>query len=229
MKASGRGDFEFVFVSSDRDEKAFGEYHAEMPWLALPFEKRAEKEALSSLFKVGGIPTLVTVDADTGKVINANARGSAAGDKAGAEFPWPVKPFSELSESVDCNGSDINETPSVVVVCDNGTAAEMDACRAAVAAAARAHDEAAKAAWAGEPSLLFYSATASEGAVVKVKELCRIKEDEQGITFVLLDIPDEGGFYSRPAGPGEVTAASIDAFVAEYKAKALPRQQLGSN
>ena len=34
---------EIVFVSSDRDEKSFNEYFAEMPWLALPFENRDKK------------------------------------------------------------------------------------------------------------------------------------------------------------------------------------------
>ena len=34
---------EIVFVSSDKDEKSFDEYFAEMPWLALPFENRDKK------------------------------------------------------------------------------------------------------------------------------------------------------------------------------------------
>merc|ERR1719428_2012332 len=37
--------FETVFVSSDRDQSAFDEYYGEMPWLALPFDKRDEKNA----------------------------------------------------------------------------------------------------------------------------------------------------------------------------------------
>merc|ERR1712064_92414 len=35
MKAAGK-KFEIVFASSDRDQTAFDEYYAEMPWLALP-------------------------------------------------------------------------------------------------------------------------------------------------------------------------------------------------
>merc|ERR1719231_1950749 len=50
-KAKGL-NFEIVFASSDRDEKAFGEYFGEMPWLALPFNDRERKEKLSSKFKV---------------------------------------------------------------------------------------------------------------------------------------------------------------------------------
>merc|ERR1712146_39232 len=88
MKASGRDDFEFIFISSDRDESSFNEYFNEMPWLALPFDKRSEKEELSNLFGVQGIPTLVTIDS-TGATINKSARGPAAADPTGASFMAP--------------------------------------------------------------------------------------------------------------------------------------------
>merc|ERR1712216_834196 len=42
---------EIVFVSSDRDQESFNEYLAEMPWLAVPFEKRDIKDQLSKKFK----------------------------------------------------------------------------------------------------------------------------------------------------------------------------------
>merc|ERR1711939_610371 len=38
---------EIFFVSSDRDQASFDEYFAEMPWQALPFDKRKEKNFLS--------------------------------------------------------------------------------------------------------------------------------------------------------------------------------------
>ena len=63
LKSSGK-DFEMVFVSSDRDEAAFNEYHGEMTFLALPYAQRDAKEALSKHFKVSGIPSLVFVDAE---------------------------------------------------------------------------------------------------------------------------------------------------------------------
>ena len=56
---------EIIFVTSDRDEKSFKEYFAEMPWKCLDYSDRRTKEMLSSpmLFNVTGIPTLVLVDA----------------------------------------------------------------------------------------------------------------------------------------------------------------------
>ena len=40
-----------------------------LPWLALPFDKRKEKEALSRHFGVQGIPTLVTLDEELNVVV----------------------------------------------------------------------------------------------------------------------------------------------------------------
>ena len=79
MKASGRDDFEFIFVSSDRDEGGF---------------------------RVEGIPTLVTISPD-GTIVNKSARGPAGNDPSGAEFPWPPKPLEDLADGVECNGYDI--------------------------------------------------------------------------------------------------------------------------
>ncbi|WAQ95336.1 NXN-like protein [Mya arenaria] len=57
-----------VFISSDRDEASFKEYYKEMPWSALKFEDRANKEKLSGMFGVEGIPTFIVLDAKSGEV-----------------------------------------------------------------------------------------------------------------------------------------------------------------
>jgi nucleoredoxin len=88
-------NFEIVFVSSDRDEKAFNEYYAEMPWLALPFSDRDGKAKLSKKYKVSGIPTFVIVGED-GKTITTDGRSEIMEDPKGANFPWTPKPFSEV-------------------------------------------------------------------------------------------------------------------------------------
>merc|ERR1719164_224026 len=92
-KAKGL-DFEIVFASSDKDEKAFGEYFGEMPWLSLPFADRERKEKLSSKFKVRGIPTLVILDTD-GTTITTDGRSAVSEDPTGEAFPWKPKPLSE--------------------------------------------------------------------------------------------------------------------------------------
>ena len=39
-------NFEIIFISSDRDEKAFNEYYKDMPWLTLIYSERKKKEEL---------------------------------------------------------------------------------------------------------------------------------------------------------------------------------------
>jgi len=80
-------NFEIIFVSSDRDQKSFDEYYGEMPWLALPFNKRAEKDQVSGNFQVKGIPTLILFGPD-GKMITNQARGNVTSDKNCSNFPW---------------------------------------------------------------------------------------------------------------------------------------------
>merc|ERR1740124_1558227 len=77
--------FEVVFVSSDQDEKAFDEYYAEMPWLHLRFDRRDLKEAISNLFDVQGIPTLVLL---TGKGVKITDDGRLAVQGGSDYFPW---------------------------------------------------------------------------------------------------------------------------------------------
>lgn len=77
--------FEIVFLSSDHTEEGFNDYHASMPWLALPFRDRQTKNDLSKLLGVNGIPMFVLFRRD-GTLITKNGREAAG---YGAEFfPW---------------------------------------------------------------------------------------------------------------------------------------------
>ncbi|CAH1801246.1 unnamed protein product [Owenia fusiformis] len=97
FKASEKGSsLEIVFVSSDKNEEEFKEYLSEMPFPALAFDQRDKKANLSKKFKVSGIPTLIFLDADTGKMITAEGRGKVTDDPEGKEFPWIPKPFNEV-------------------------------------------------------------------------------------------------------------------------------------
>jgi nucleoredoxin len=108
LKKAGK-NFEIIFASSDRDEKAFNEYYGEMPWLALPFSDRERKNALSKKFKVSGIPTFVLFNED-GTVNTTKARQIVSDDPEGNDFPWKPKTFSELigDEFVRNNGDKVS-------------------------------------------------------------------------------------------------------------------------
>ncbi|XP_009626672.1 putative nucleoredoxin 1 [Nicotiana tabacum] len=64
-----KGDFEIVFISSDKDNESFNEYFGKMPWLAVPFSDADARKNLKQLFKVRAIPHFVILDG-TGKVLS---------------------------------------------------------------------------------------------------------------------------------------------------------------
>merc|ERR1719460_2340293 len=98
---------EIVFASSDKDEAAFNEYYADMPWLALPYSNRELKESLSKKYKVRGIPSFVILDSD-GNTITTEGRDEIMSDPSGERFPW--KPLSKEEKSkqlLDALGSEL--------------------------------------------------------------------------------------------------------------------------
>ncbi|KAJ7957912.1 Thioredoxin, nucleoredoxin [Quillaja saponaria] len=60
-------NFEIVYVSSDEDLDAFNNYHAYMPWLAIPFSDLDTKKALNRKYDVEGIPCLVILQPNDNK------------------------------------------------------------------------------------------------------------------------------------------------------------------
>merc|ERR1712146_636665 len=111
--------FEIIFVSSDKDEAGMKSYFQEDhgDYLALPYDRRTAKGALSDMFGVEGIPTFTVVD-ENGKVLNVNARGKvAAGAEAVVKDGWAPPAVGDMAEGPDAQGTDINETPTVVAFC----------------------------------------------------------------------------------------------------------------
>lgn len=81
-------NFEVIFASWDEEADDFKEYYAKMPWLAIPFGNVTIK-ALTDVYQVQSIPTLIGVEADTGKTITTQARTMVVKDPEGTGFPWP--------------------------------------------------------------------------------------------------------------------------------------------
>ena len=76
-----------VFVSSDSDLQSFEEYYKKMPWLSLSTDADSAsiKQKLAQMFQIRGIPSLIAIDAKSGKYITNDARSdvmSAGGDDA---------------------------------------------------------------------------------------------------------------------------------------------------
>jgi thiol-disulfide isomerase/thioredoxin len=65
---------EVVFLSADHDLGGFQKYYKSMPWLAVEYDDDA-REQLMSYLRVSGIPRLVVLDGQTGRIIEDNAVG----------------------------------------------------------------------------------------------------------------------------------------------------------
>ena len=80
----------------------------------------------------------------------------------------------------------------------------------------------------GPDAICFYAKT-TEGVVGQVRELTKLGTPSNKPTLLLLDIPDEGGFYVTEKD--ELDAATIREFLASWKSGALKsageRKQLG--
>jgi hypothetical protein len=62
-------------------------YFQEMPWAAVPFHNSMARSRSAQTFGVMGIPCFSIVGPD-GKLLCKNARGAAAADPEGVNFPW---------------------------------------------------------------------------------------------------------------------------------------------
>jgi len=214
MSAKG---LEVIFVSSDRDEGSFKEYFAEQPWLALDFADRGLKEKLSNAFGVNGIPSVVILDQDL-KTITTDGRGALATDPTGLEMPWYPKPVNNLK----AGPGNINEEVTLLLFCESSNDAEKKALEALLTPIAETIQKKAEAS-GDDAEFGFLMATESEDLAKRIRSM--VKLETQKPALVLMDIPDNGGYYLGDAGK-EVTAETVEAFLADYKAGKLERQQL---
>jgi nucleoredoxin len=215
MKEAGL-PIEIIFASSDRDQASFDDYYKDMPWLALPYENRERKEELSSRFGVSGIPSLVLLYKDL-SVITTSGRVAIMGDLA--DFPFHPKPVSDLATGAD----GLNETVSVIILADGADAKAQDDAIAAMEPLAKEYKAAAKA--SGEdPEVIFFIAKSAEGPVGQIRKLCKLPDATSTPQLILLDIPDNGGFYLPEAS---LTTDGLRGMLQDHKNGKLERKQLG--
>merc|ERR1712085_117360 len=86
----------------------------------------------------------------------------------------------------------------------------------------------AKAAGEEDPEIAVMMATSAEGLSGKIRGMVSLPDVEAtsklAPRLILLDIPDNGGFYTGPEG--EISTEVVRKFLADYSAKTLTRQQL---
>lgn len=209
-KGGLKDKMEIIFVSSDREQQSFDEYFGEMPWLALPFESRVEKEALSKAFGVSGIPSFVVVNPD-GSVITQDGRSKVMSDPSGLNFPegWLPQPFNDVND----DPSDLNEEQCIVAL-----GGEASMCEAVKAVAEECFTQAGRD--VGAMPMRFFTSPAGE-ICDKIRSLTKV----EGNRLIMLDIPSDGAFYVSEAASFD--AAGVRSFVADVLAGKVERKQLG--
>jgi nucleoredoxin len=202
---------EIIFASSDKDEGAFDDYFKEMPWLALPYAQRKEKEELSEMCGVEGIPSFVIFNPD-GTVLTADGRSKVSSDPTGASLPegWLPQPFNDIND----DPSDINDQECVVSV------GGSEALHSAVKEVSSEYFAAAKKDVSEMPLRFFKSPEGGE-----ITEKLRSLMSLEGNKLILTDL-GSGGFYyvceqvvSEPAG--------VKSFIEDVKAGKVEKTKLG--
>eukprot|EP00408_Alexandrium_pacificum_P034252 CAMPEP_0171270312 /NCGR_PEP_ID=MMETSP0790-20130122/60643_1 /TAXON_ID=2925 /ORGANISM="Alexandrium catenella, Strain OF101" /LENGTH=428 /DNA_ID=CAMNT_0011739143 /DNA_START=78 /DNA_END=1364 /DNA_ORIENTATION=- len=224
-------NFEIIFVSSDKSESEAMDYfkndHGD--YLCLPYSKRDEKAEISSMFGVEGIPSFVVLGPD-GKTLNASGRGKVmAGADAVVSQGWEAPAVGDMAEGPEAGGTDINECPTIVVMCEGVDTAVQQAIFDAMAPLAKKYIEEGKKS-DEDPKYIFLIAKGG-GPMDQLKGLTTkaagddIKKMEGKPVMLLFDIPDQGGFYLAPEQ--ELTTANIEAFIKSKEEGKETRRQLG--
>ncbi|XP_048322845.2 probable nucleoredoxin 1 [Ziziphus jujuba] len=111
-EVASKGNFEVVFISSDRDDESFKNYLSEMPWLAIPFSDLDTRKRLKELFKVRGIPNLVIFD-ENGHV--STEKGTRIVTEYGVDaYPFTPERINFLKEQEEAAKQ--NQTLSSILV-----------------------------------------------------------------------------------------------------------------
>merc|ERR1712224_918059 len=172
--------------------------------------KRSEKTVLSDAFGVSGIPAFVVLNND-GTLITTEGRSKVAQDPKGENLPlgWLPQPFNDVND----DPSDLNGQTCVIALGGD------EAVTAAVKIVAEEYYAQAGKDIDAMPYRFFKG---PDGDVVG--QLRKLTGLEDSSALLLLDIPDEGGFYV--CKKDATTPDAVREFLSDYKAKKLERQQL---
>ena len=86
-------DFEVVWVSWDEDKEGWEDYAPKHPWPAVSFEDcQTNMQYLIDKYNVQSIPTIITLDTESGEVVSRVAREKIPRDPDAELFPYAGTP-----------------------------------------------------------------------------------------------------------------------------------------
>jgi len=184
LKTNVDSKFELLFVSADNSQDEFDEYFQDMNFGAVPYQDENARSALTKGLAIRGYPTLLMLSAtnDSGErtLINPNIRGIIETSEYISEFPYFPKHYGDLNHTP----SDINEHRCIIVFHESGDDEEhegvIDAIKLASARSQNVH--------------MYWAIHASE-VTKSVRAAVKLPQISGNATMILLDIPDDGGYY----------------------------------
>merc|ERR1712038_23442 len=177
-----------------------------MTFGALPYEHREAKTGLSSRYDVSGIPTLImlspVIDKETGErtLINDNVRSMIMSGDYIQEYPFVPKNYGDVNSADDINGK-----KCVVVFHEQGDDEEQNKLINVMKEVA-----------SSDQDVNYYWCVSPQGLGNKIRKVVGIEEMKDDPEMIILDIPDEGGYYIHSTGSTEtndLTVEKIQAFV----------------
>jgi len=206
-----------VLVSRDRDAESFSAYFSKMPWYALPYEDQTRNNDLGVRFGVQTIPNFTLVD-PSGKTITTDARDEVVRDPQGENFPWRPPSVRDLAAG---NPGRLNELPSIVCLCEAATSSQQGEIAAVMMNVASSFVPSH-----GGAGVEYGFFTASGGPLAaRIRELCGLPVGGPP-QLILMDIPDQGGFYLGPEGVDALEEEAVRKTLNDFEASRLSRHQL---
>merc|ERR1711907_19428 len=162
-------------------------------------------------------------------VINSNARGKvSSGVQMVLAQGWAPPAVGNLAEGPEAAGTDINECPSIVAMCEGADATVQKSIQETLEPLAKKYIEEAKTT-GDDPKYIFLIAKGG-GPMEQLKALTK-KDAGDAIAaagtkpvMLLFDIPDNGGFYV--SSTTDISSASVEAFLRSKEDGEVQRMQL---
>lgn len=159
-----------------------------MTFCALPFEERKAKADVSARLQVTGIPSLMIfgprpADGGDRPLINGSLRNAIENGDYLSEFPYKPKQYGgDLNKASD----NINNVRCLIVFHESGDDEEQEAIQQALQAVPEhCENKKTRLFWANSPT----------GLSKSVREAIKLDPVKNDPVMVLLDIPDQGGYY----------------------------------
>merc|ERR1712190_294317 len=136
-------------------------------------------------------------------------RKAISSDPNGDNFPWPPPAVGDLSSP-----DGIDDTPAICVFMDSASTEEQKQMLAELELVSRKIIDASKSK-NEDPKYLFFAAQSTRGAVCQIRTICGLPSDAQQVTMILLDIGDNGAYYTSDSS--DVSVSSVESFIRSFE------------